>query len=267
MARLPVLACRIAKRATAVSLENSRRGELHQLALRLADKQLPPGWDMVQSSGFTRIARNPERGIYYKEFLPRSPWESLKAMLAGSEASRARKNSEALLLAGFEAPANLAWGKLPGGGEYLFSSAAQGDDLTTWLKRNLAEKHGEQLIIRRQLLRDLGIFIGRLHNTGFLHGDLRPENVLADLRQGRFLFTLIDNGRTVQKLPPPGRMLLKNLKQLNMLPLQNLSRTDRMRFFRRWRRQMRELSPIEAKLLAAEAYLWAMRHMKEKSGL
>jgi serine/threonine protein kinase len=129
------------------------------------------------------------------------------------------------------------------------------------------ERSGEQLQQRRQLLRALGTFIGRVHATGFIHGDLRPGNVLAVLEQGRFRFTLIDNERNVQKVPPPGKMLLRNLMQLNMLLPADISRSDRMRFFTAWRRQMRYLSPLEAKILGAEAYLWAMRRLREKGQL
>jgi hypothetical protein len=37
-----------------------------------------------------------------------------------------------------------------------------------------------------------------------------------------------------------------------------------MRFFRAWRRQMRDVSDIEAKILAAEAYQAAMRRQQQK---
>jgi hypothetical protein len=239
---------------------------LHGCALQLADNRLPPGWDLVQSSAYARVACNGEQQLYYKEFLARSPWESLKARLRGSRAARARGNGDALLRAGIGAPVNVAWGKLPCGSEYLFSRAAAGDDVTHWLRSVLVTRTGDNLLMRRRLLRDLGKFIGRVHATGFIHGDLRPGNVLAHWWGDRFEFTLLDNERTVQYLPPPGKLLLKNLMQLNMLSPSDLSRSDRMRFFCAWREQMRELSVIEAKLLAVEAYLWAMRRMGEKVG-
>jgi hypothetical protein len=34
-----------------------------------------------------------------------------------------------------------------------------------------------------------------------------------------------------------------------------------MRFFSAWRQQMAALSPLEAKILGAEAYRWAMRRL------
>jgi hypothetical protein len=232
--------------------------------MQLADERLPAGWDLVQSSMYAHVAYSPGRQLYYKEFLPRSPIESLKALVRGSRATRARKNAEALLQAGIDAPVNIAWGKLPGGREYLFMRAAPGHGVTQWLRQTLAGRNPEQLRQRRRLLRELGTFIGRVHATGFIHGDLRPGNVLAFAYEEHFRFTLIDNESNVQKKPPPGKMLLRNLMQLNMLPPADLSGTDRMRFFAAWRRQMRELSALEARILGVEAYRWAMRRLDQK---
>jgi hypothetical protein len=136
-----------------------------------------------------------------------------------------------------------------------------GRPVTGWLRGDPAAGEADPLVARRQLLRSLGSFIGRLHAEGFIHGDLRPGNVFAAVENGGFRFALIDNERTVRRQPPPGRALLRNLMQLNMLAPGELSRTDRMRFFRAWRQQMPELSPLEAKILGAEAYRWAMRRL------
>lgn len=200
--------------------------------------------------------------MHYKEYLTRSPAESLKARVRGSRATRARINSEALLLAGIDAPRIVLSGKLPHGREYLFTETAPGMGVNHWLTENLAQPPGETLRRRRQLLYALGTFIGRVHATGFIHGDLRPGNVLAAQVQDQFHFTLIANEGNTQKTPTPGTMLLRNLVQLNLLPPAKLSRTDRMRFFCAWRRQMRDLSAMEAKVLATEAYLRALRRMR-----
>jgi hypothetical protein len=252
---------------TAIEQQADKRVALHNCALQLADQRLPPGWELVNSSSYARVAYNPKEQLYYKEFMPRSPLETLKAWVRGSRAHRARINGHALLLSGIDAPENIAWGKLPHGREYLFMAALPGQGITQWLRDILQSRCDEHLLQRRQLLTDLGTFIGRVHATGFIHGDLRPGNVLADLHKQQFRFALIDNERNRQKVPPPGKMLLRNLMQLNMLPPAVLSRTDRMRFFRAWHRQMRYLSPLEAKLLGAEAYHWAMRRMYEKGDL
>jgi hypothetical protein len=57
---------------------------------------------------------------------------------------------------------------------------------------------------------------------------------------------------------------VKNLMQLNMLPPAELSRADRVRFFRSWREQMATLPAREAKRVGAQAWLWAMRRLRAK---
>ena len=219
---------------------------------------------MVGSSVNARVAVDSEREVFYKEFLPRGPLESLKSLLKGSRATRARVHNDALRSAGFTAPSNLAWGKLDGGREYLFSSAVPGEGVTWWLREELQQRDGEPLRLRRDLLHALGDFIGRLHAAGFIHGDLRTSNVLAEHGDGQFRFALIDNERNVQKQPPEGRALLRNLMQLNMLLPSDLSNRDRMRFFVNWRKQMSELSAVEAGVLGREAYRWAMNRLRAK---
>jgi len=244
-----------------MAITPGQRQELHQAALQLTRNVLPPGWELVQSSGFARVACLPAQGLYYKEFLPRSPLERIKALVRGSRAARARRNNARLLRHGFDAPVDVAWGALPGGREYLIMRAVPGRPVAGWLRGDATAGEADPLVARRQLLRALGAFIGRLHAEGFIHGDLRPGNVFAAVENGGFRFALIDNERTVYRQPPPGRALLRNLMQLNMLSPNELSRTDRMRFFCAWRQEMAELSPLEAKILGAEAYRWAMRRL------
>lgn len=247
-----------------ISRELLNEGELHRCALLLSDQQLPDGWQVVASSGFAHVAHNSELQIFYKEFLPRSPVETIKALIKGSRATRARKQSEALLQAGFNAPLNLAWGQLPRAREYLFTRAVCGEGVSTWIKTTLSNKKASERDERRKFLRELGIFIGRLHATGFIHGDLRTSNVLAHRGIDRFEFSLIDNERNSQHKPVPGKLLLKNLMQLNMHTPGELSRSDRLRFFRSWHSQMRDLSPLEANLIARESYQWAMKRLRAK---
>lgn len=235
--------------------------------MQLAEDYLPDRWEPLRSSASSRLAVHRELGIYFQQFLPRSPAETLQALARGSRATRARLNSEALLLAGIDAPETILWGELPGGGEYLFTMAVPAKGIDYWLRDALVARTGEPLRQRRQLLHALGTFIGRVHATGIIHGDLQPGNVLAALQQEQFRFTLINNERNVRKTPVPGRMLLRDLMQLNMLAPGVLSRTDRMRFFRAWRRQMRDLSAMEAKILAAEAYRRALRRLHDKGQL
>jgi Lipopolysaccharide kinase (Kdo/WaaP) family len=238
---------------------------LREWAVQLSGDYLPDGWLRVSSSVHSRVAVNPALQLYYKEYLVRSPAAALRAQVKGSRATRARLNADALLQAGIDAPHNVLWGQLPGGGEYLFTVEVPGDSIRRWLSETLAGKDAEQRQLRRQLLFALGTFIGRVHATGFIHGELRPDNVLADLVMGQFRFSLINNEGNRRSVPTPGKLLLRNLVQLNQLPLAVLGRTDRMRFLCAWRRQMRDLSPVEGKILAAEAYRSALRTLPAKT--
>ena len=240
---------------------------LHRWAPDLAASRPVDGWREVNSSGSARVAYSEAQDIYFKAFLPRSPLERLKALLRGSRATRARRQNELLRHYGFEAPQDLAWGRLSGGREYQFSTAVAGQGVHSWLADTLVVRQGETLRQRRKLIRELGRFIGRLHHSGFVHGDLRPSNVLADYSSERFNFALIDNERTRQYEQIPGKLLLKNLMQLNMLVPAELNRGDRWRFFLAWSSQMRELSETEARILAVEAYRWAMKRLAAKGKL
>lgn len=216
------------------------------------------------SSAYARVAVNQARGIYYKEFLPRSPLENIKAFFKGSRATRARKHNDVLRQAGFPAPNNLAWGKLPGDREYLFSSAVPGQGVTSWVRGELATRSGKSLHLRRALLFGLGEFIGQLHAAGFTHGDLRTSDVLAEQNGDCFNYFLIDNERNKQQRPAAGCDMLRNLMQLNMLLPSEVSNTDRMRVFVKWREQMAELNDVEAKLMAIESWRWAMKRLDKK---
>lgn len=216
------------------------------------------------SSVNARVAVNAAEGIYYKEFLPRGPLEWFKSQVRGSRATRARQQSDRLRKAGFTAPYSLAWGRLPRHREYLFSNAVPGKGVTTWLREELSDRSGEALAQRRRLLACLGEFVGRLHAAGFVHGDLRTSNVLAEPTEAGFDFALIDNERNSRRQPAAGRDILRNLMQLNMLLPTDVTRTDRMRCFLRWRKQQADLTDAEAKLLALESWRWAMRRLAKK---
>jgi len=156
---------------------------------------------------------------------------------------------------------------LPGGREYLFTHAVRGRGVNEWIRSFPSNKNKADLDERWLFFRQLGIVIGRLHATGFTHGDLRTSNILAYRGPDHFEFSLIDNERNTQQIPVSGKQLLKNLMQLNMHLPAELSRTDRLRFFHAWHSQMRDLSSLEAKLIAVQAYQWAMKRLAAKGKL
>jgi hypothetical protein len=106
---------------------------------------------------------------------------------------------------------------------------------------------------RRRVAKALGAEVGRLHRSGWVHGDLVVTNVLVD--EGpppRFCF--LDHDRT-RHGPALGarRQRRRNLIQLNRLPLRGVTHSDRLRAFvgyaealgwekTRWRREARWLA-------------------------
>ena len=254
----PQLRCAGSRRAP---VSSEPEAELVLLAPPLSARQEVAGWHYVDSSRFAVVACNPQRALYYKAFLPRGWPERLKALLRGGRGRRARDNSDALLHCGFPAPVNVLWGRTPGGAEYLFTRLVPGDPVPQWLRRFADAGAADR---RRTFLRALGTQVGRLHGSGFVHGDLRPGNILADRQGERYRFTFIDNESNSRHREVPGKLLLKNLVQLNMLPAHQLSRSDRWRFFRAWASQMSALEPVESRVLARAAYDTAMRRMRRK---
>ncbi|MEP6389781.1 MAG: lipopolysaccharide kinase InaA family protein [Halioglobus sp.] len=238
--------------------------ELAEVALDLSSGGQPACWEIVNSSGYTHVAYNPTLNLYYKEFFSRSPLEQLKALVRGSRGTRARLNSDKLVAAGFPAPTNVAWGSLPGSSEYLFTQGAQGKGVSTWLKNSVGGATKAELVQKRQLLSQLGSFIGHLHARGFIHGDLRASNIIANLSGSQFSFTLIDNERTTSHRSAPGKLILKNIMQLNMLLPVDITITDRWRFFNAWSDAMESYNVLEARVLGLEAYHWAMRRLAAK---
>ncbi len=247
-----------------MSLNNTSPEQLHEWAQQLSQDYLPPGWDRAASASYSRVAYNAPLSLFYKEYLPRSPGHRAREFFRGSRASTVQRNTQLLHYYGFNAPPILHRGKLAGGHEYIFMEAAHGANILQWL-RELRGSCNQQQGRRRAFLRALGTYVGRLHATGFVHGQLCGEKIFADERPGGFYFTLIDSERIARQLPPAGRNMLRNLSQLNMLPLEDLSETDRMRFFRAWRAQLRHLSNVEARVLAREAARIAMRRVSRST--
>jgi tRNA A-37 threonylcarbamoyl transferase component Bud32 len=96
--------------------------------------------------------------------------ESWKARLGRAPAEREWRALGALHGAGLPVPAPLALGTLPGGDRLLVMAWLPGLPF----RHALRGPPGE----RRALLRHLGSTLARLHETGWVHGDLHPGNLL-----------------------------------------------------------------------------------------
>jgi Ser/Thr protein kinase RdoA (MazF antagonist) len=116
---------------------------------------------------------------------------------------------------------------------------------------------------------ELGRVVGRMHARGIVHGDLRWGNVLVvgSLENPRFVF--LDNERTVQHRRASRRQILKNLVQLNLVPDNWLSRTERMRFWRAYRAEHQGLQGKPKHwirlVIARTSRRWTRRARKDRA--
>lgn len=225
----------------------NKEAQYRDWAYALAEDRLPDGWDRVSTTVNARLAKHSEAGLLFKEFRRGTPAQRMLAPLRGSAARRAISNGEALRRAGFGAPDIVFHGELPGGGEFLFSRAGPGSDLNEWLA-----SHRSDTEFRRQMLAALGAYIGRLHGSGFVHGELRAESIYVIYTGEHFNFTLANNEQNRRVRPVPGTLMLRNLRQLAVLDRSAMGVTDRTRFFMAWRRQLPHLAEGEARLLVRE---------------
>lgn len=189
-------------------------------------------WTWVGSSLHARVARiRTDAGdFYFKAFLPRDWFESSKARLRGSRAQRCVDSTRELLAAGFSVPGIVAadtTGQVPWVVMESARGVAWGDCLASFLA---CQRNPEQLRRKWQLIAALGAEVGRLHRLGFVHGDLRPSNVLVDINAPTPRFHFIDNERSRRPLRLPTRERLRNLVQINLLGPKQWTRRDRLRF-------------------------------------
>lgn len=234
----------------------------------LSENQLPEDWTPVASSSNAHVAHNEAMRAYFKEFLPRNKFESIKAWLRGSRCQRARLQSEQLAAAGFNTPACLCWGKLGNNREFLITEASTGTGVTEYLRKQLnTDKNPTGLKLKRHFLGELGATIGRLHNSGIVHGDLRTSNVLTRRDDSQFQFCFIDNERNSQHSIIPLKLVKKNLVQLNMLLPEDLTLSDRWRFFLRYCEAYPRFSKQHARQLATSSYQTAMGRLRKKGKL
>jgi len=177
-----------------------------------------------------------DRVLYYKEYVDRSFWDTLKHVVRASRARRAFRASMMLAANGISAPEILALGEVRRGFLckrcFLVTFAVMASEpIYVLLGEDSSRLEIEALRRKRELLRTLGQTIGLMHAQGIVHGDLRPGNVLGRYDEGRWQLFFLDNERTRRWPWMPARSRRKNLVQVGMVA-SGVTRTDRCRFWR-----------------------------------
>ena len=163
---------------------------------------------------------------------------TLKDLCRASKALRALKTGTMLSASGFHVPLAVAAGEQRNHRvlqrSFLLTFPVPGSPLPLLLRdRYGAGKANVPWSEKRNALGCLAREIRRLHDLGFVHGDLVPSNIFVSNvgdQERRFFF--LDNDRT-RRYPRwfPQSLWKRNLVQLNRFPLAGISLQDRMRFF------------------------------------
>ena len=177
--------------------------------------------------------------LYLKVFHASSGAGRLKDWCRDSKAVRSMRQGAALAGAGFNVPLTMAAGEKR---KYRFLRKAfvltvglHGQSLPICLRERYLSGLGTlSLSEKRDALRRLAVEVRRLHQMGFVHGDLVPTNIFLTYGPGKpSKFIFMDNDRT-RRYPKwlPQALWRRNLIQLNRIPLPGITLQDRVRFLR-----------------------------------
>jgi hypothetical protein len=194
--------------------------------------------------------------LFLKIFYRRSAIASFKDFFRHSRAVRALMITERLAASGFAVPVAVAAGEERRGvllhRSFLVTLAVDGRALPVFLRDQVDQRCAAAISLgdKRRILVALAQEIRKLHELGFVHGDLVPGNIfVVSSREQPARFVLMDNDRT-RRYPAwlARRLWKRNLVQLNRVPLAGISLQDRMRFFHAYVRRDK-LRPWDAKLV------------------
>jgi len=174
--------------------------------------------------------------LYLKIFHGSFGMRALKDIFRQSKAVRSMHQAVALRSFNFNVPFTLAAGEKREYGllrkAFVLTLRVNGQSLPILLKEHSLAVNTLTLLEKRRGLKQLAMEVRRLHELGFVHGDLLPTNILvsrAEGKESRFFF--MDNDRT-RRYPRwmPHALWRRNLVQLNRLPLPGITLQDRVRF-------------------------------------
>jgi tRNA A-37 threonylcarbamoyl transferase component Bud32 len=232
----------------------------------LLDGELPSGWQWVDSSANSVVARRLKpKTAYFKEFLSRTPFEGIKSLLRGSRCQRAISKGEILRQKGFHTPVVCCWGKR-GNRHFMVTEGIDAPGLGDYISKNWQQPlSGTEVEAKRRFIQKFGKEIGDLHKHGICHGDLRVNNVLVQESKDDVIFYFLDNERNGIFTKIPKRLIRKNLVQLNMIQSPHITRQDRLRFFQAYCEIYARFSPAEKSALIDRVQRKTLERLAKKA--
>ena len=186
---------------------------------------------------FRFLQANQEQELYLKTYYCLDMVERTRSLFRCSKALRALKQGEALRQEGFRAPLAIAAGEQRKHRllrkAFLLTAEVDGTLLPAFLKDRFQSADAGWCTEKRIYLRQLAVEVARLHERGFVHGDLTPYNIMVRTEGAGAAFFFLDNDRTRRYPSWLGHWLWKrNLVQLNRFQLPGIQLHDRIRFLR-----------------------------------
>lgn len=230
--------------------EGWRDSYLESIIVPFLNGEVPPNTEQINSSRNARIwkATAEESLLFVKHFSFRGIRDRL--FLRRSRSRRAMEGGIILSERGFYTPVVIAQGDLIKGlrilDNFLITQWIAGFNIYTYIKTFFKPPFvGEALQKKRNFITTIGRLIGQLHKKGIFHGDLRPGNILIRHSDGEPGFYFVDNERNrFFNRGIPERLREKNLVQINMILLPQITFTDRIRFFKAYLKENPELEPV-----------------------
>jgi hypothetical protein len=198
--------------------------------------------------------------LFLKIFHGASGMRLFKDIFRDSKALRSMRQGAAMARFNFNVPLTVAAGEKREHRllrkAFVLTVGVKGQPLPEFLREQGLGSEAMSSPEKRNGLKQLALEVRRLHQLGFVHGDLVPTNIFVarTAEKGSRLF-LMDNDRT-RRYPKwfPQVFWRRNLVQLNRIPLPGITLQDRVRFLRyylglkEWgRKERRLLSWLERK--------------------
>jgi serine/threonine protein kinase len=210
------------------------RAELWQVLLVLIEKQ--PYSKHPQTLQLEAPFGTGGDVLFLKIFHGSSGMNRLKDIFRDSKALRSMRQGAALARLNFDAPITLAAGEKRKHRllrkAFVLTLGLKGQPLPVFLRQHSLGIESVSLLEKRNGLKQLALEVRRLHQLGFVHGDLVPTNIFVSrtAEKGMRLF-FMDNDRT-RRYPKwfPQVFWRRNLVQLNRIPLPGITLQDRVRF-------------------------------------
>lgn len=154
---------------------------------------------------FHLLLKSKVYSIILKEYFVRNILDFFKSLFLPSRAQRAFKAGQMLTENGFLTPRTVAYGR-------KFMMTLEVADSTPFYQLLTALPDEK----KQKLIEQFAQTIGKMHEKGIFHGDLRLGNILVKEKTENFDFYFLDNERTKKFNSLSWKLRVKNLVQICM---------------------------------------------------